>query len=130
MLTTPTVKLLNNLASESHSLYTEGGLLYKYSFGHCCAHTDISKINGTVSDDIIAALEFFLSSALNTSHPKSISLKIKRECSALLKSLSNDFTGYQGPNVYLDEDDYSKTLHLVYLADNNYHVIEMFWSID
>ncbi|MCC4262865.1 hypothetical protein LL240_00125 [Oceanimonas baumannii] len=130
MLTSSTVELLNRLASESDSLYSDGGLLYKYSFGHRCAHTYLSKFDDSATDNEVGTLELFISCAVNTPYPKVVSPKVRQECSALLKALANDFEGYQGPSVHIEEDDISKTISLIYSANNDYHILKMFWSID
>jgi hypothetical protein len=130
MLTNSTVDILNKLTSESDSLYSEGGLLYKYSFGHRCAHTDLSDIEDSVTDNEVETLELFISSAVSTPFSKVASSKVKQECSVLLSSLANDFKGFQGPRVYIEEDDVSKNVSLIYTASNDYHVLELFWSID
>ena len=130
MLTGSTVKILNKLASESNVLYPEGGLLYRYSFGHCCAHTDLSKIVGASTDNPVEVLELFISSAVSSPCSNFASPQVKQECSVLLNSLASDFEGFQGPQVYIEEDDTSKTISLIYKASNDYHFLELFWSID
>ena len=72
MLTNSTVEILNKLATESDSLYSEGGLLYKYSFGHRCAHSDVSKPLGSSTDNPAETIELFICSAVSTPFPKVI----------------------------------------------------------
>ncbi|MCL6417918.1 hypothetical protein MIB92_19880 [Aestuariirhabdus sp. Z084] len=130
MLTIPTVEILNKLASESDTLYSQGGLLYKYSFGHRCAHSDLSNIEGVATNNEVETLEFFIASAVSDPYPVVTSHEVKQVCSKLLSSLANDFNGFQGPRVFIEEDDISKTVTLVYTASNDYHVLKLFWSID
>lgn len=130
MLTSSTVRILNKLSSESDLLYSQGGLLYKYKYGHRCAHSDLNRFDGTLSENVIEPLELFLSSALGTMYPEVVAPSIKKKCKMLLESLGNDFKGFQGPKVYQHTDDTSKIIVLVYTLENDYHYLDLFWSID
>ena len=130
MLTKSTVDILNKLSAESDKLYSEGGLLYKYSYGHRCAHTDLQEFESENVENPIEAIESFLSSAIEKPFSDSPSPIVKEKSFSLLTSLERDFNSFQGPKVYLEEDDLSKTLIMIYTAKNDYHCIEFFWSID
>ncbi len=130
MLTSSTVKMLNDLAAKSDALYSEGGLLYKYSFGHRCAHTDLSNTIDISTGSDVEKLELFIASAIDNPFPENTSNDIKYECSKLLSALANDFCGFLGPKFSVEEDDTSKIVTLIYTASNDYHILRLFWSID
>jgi hypothetical protein len=130
MLTSSTVRILNDLAAKSDALYSQGGLLYKYSFGHRCAHTDLSNVIDISTSIDVEKLELFIASAIDNPFPESAGNDVKHECSKLLSALANDFSGFLGPKFSIEEDDTSKIVTLIYTASNDYHTLRLFWSID
>lgn len=130
MLTSSTVRILNDFAAKSDALYSQGGLLYKYSFGHRCAHIDLSNTNDISTNSEVEKLELFIASAIDNPFPENASKDIKYECSKLLSALANDFSGFIGPKFSIEEDDTCKIATLIYTASNDYHTLRLFWSID
>ena len=130
MLTKEIVNVLNEISKISDALYDEGGFLYKYIYGHRCAHTDVAENKINRIEDAEEVLGLFITSATSTPFPKAVGSSVKSKSTALLKSLEKEFFGFSGPMVYLDEDDTSKTLDLIYTNGNDYHKLQLFWSID
>lgn len=130
MLSNNTRDYLNELAIVSDVLYQEGGVYYKYDYGHRTAHFEIDKVNGKAQENHIQAIELFWESALSNPYPESATSKTREICKKLLAMLKDDFKGFIGPKVFLVEDDLSKVVSILFTCDNDYHRLELSWSID
>jgi hypothetical protein len=80
MLSKITVDFLGELSKTSEELYQEGGLLYKYHFGHRCAHTDLNDIPGKKCENktsIVSEIEKFIYCAITDPNPVEVGSKEK-----------------------------------------------------
>lgn len=130
MLSNNTRDYLNDLAAVSDALYQEGGVYYKYDYGHRIAHIELDRVNGKVQENYIQTIELFWESALSTPYPESSTPRTREICAKLLVMLNDDFKGFVGPKVFLTEDCVGKVISILFTCNNDYHHLELSWSID
>lgn len=137
MLTIETASHLNKGCKLSDSIYEQGGLIYKYTFGYHRAHSFIEErilskaINPSFFESSeVNTISLFFESALVQPFPESISSSTLEFTEHILSLFKKDFTGmYSCISNYIDKDD-SKELALTFIKDNDFHTVELFWSID
>jgi hypothetical protein len=122
MLSKETVKLLATACEASHRLFDQGGLIYLYTFGYGRAHSyiDRSILNAdALSTELdvseYARLGVFFENAMVRPFSDNVSPKTKAFVSELVVCLSRDF---------------GEMLTLTYFENNNFHSLELDWSID
>lgn len=133
MLTKNTVILLNKACSRAGALYEKGGLSYTYCFGHDLAHT-VKGINQDSGNEFAVAaigiIEKFYEEAMFRISPSKVSDETKEYVALLLSYLSEDFEGMLCQLANYQSDGMSSILKLLFIDGNDYHELELFWSVD
>jgi len=130
---------LNDACALSDKEYDEGGMSYLYKFGHGIAQThekrqvieDLrSQSTTTFSDSELVKIRYFFEEALCRFAPQSISHETDEYVKKLLSHLYTDFTGMPCKVASNEKDGAWSTLQLIFLDKNDYHDIDVFWSVD
>lgn len=137
MLSKKTSEHLNIACTKSDEAYQEGGLIYLYKFGHRRAHSfidrkSLSSISGgrLLGEKETEQLAWFFSSATEHPYPEKASELATMFTKELLINLYHDFEGMHGFISQFEEDSTSKELTITFIKDNDFHSLELFWSID
>ena len=137
MLSKATVECLNKASEMSNLRYQEGGMIYLYKFGHRRAHSLygyklLSSINGSreLSESEKTQLTLFFASSLEGYNAENYGELTISTTKQLLASLSEDFKGMYAFVSEYEEDLSSKTVTLSFIINNDFHSLELFWSID
>lgn len=134
MLTVETADFLNAACRQSNELWDQGGLTYLYLFGYQRAHTFVDRecLKQGAAPRHLSLLEssrvaLFFSRAFDETH---VSEAAARFAETFLEKLQNDFADAHGC-IYLDEDNGTNwELTLMFLDGDNFHSLELFWSMD
>ena len=137
MLSRETVLLLNSGCDKSNDRYSQGGLIYLYQFGYGRAHSFIArnilnkaKFSRKLDAKEINNIEKFFESALVKPDSSSVTPDTINFISLLVENLERDFSGMYSFISQNDEDDLSKLIEITFIEGNNFHTLELFWSID
>ncbi len=137
MLSKTTVELLNKACEKSDYLYDQGGLIYLYKFGHNRAHSfyahDLLKnICGerSLNEREKVQLVLFFASALEDHNAENYSELTTSTTNNILSSLLKDFKGMYGYISNYEDDGIGKILTISFIMGNDFHSLELFWSID
>ncbi len=137
MLSRETVLSLNSGCDKSNDRYSQGGLIYLYKFGYGRAHSFIerdilnkAKSPRKLDSKEIKNIELFFESALVKPDNGSVTADTMNYVSLLITKLESDFSGMYGFISQNDEDDLSKLIEITFIESNNFHTLELFWSIN
>ena len=137
MLSKTTVKLLNEACEKSDYLYDQGGLIYLYKFGHNRAHSFydydfLKNISGerSLNEHENKQLILFFASALENHNADHYGELTTSTTNNILSSLLKDFKGMYGYINNYEDDGVSKILTISFIEGNDFHSLELFWSID
>jgi len=137
MLSRETVLSLNSGCDKSNDRYSQGGLIYLYKFGYGRAHSFIdrdilnkAKLPKKLDSKEIKNIESFFESALVEPYTSLVAPDTVDFVSFLIENLERDFSGMYSFISQNDEDDSSKLIEITFIEGNNFHTLELFWSID
>jgi len=137
MLSSHTVDFLNLACERSDNLYQEGGLIYLYKYGHKRAHSffDGNILAKASSPKVLGVdeekqLEEFFGCALEEPYGANISIHVSIFVKELITKLNVDFRGMYSYVSSITKDGYSMEIAVTYLKNNDFHTLELFWSID
>ncbi len=137
MLSRKTVALLNEACQKSDQLYDEGGLIYLYRFGHRRAHSFItpqllkSAVNSrSLSDAEVCQLKALFANALCQCGSGPISDEVSLYVQKLIDRLNLDFSGMHSCISESADDGLSHMIELTFIENNDFHTLELFWSVD
>ncbi|PSL15902.1 hypothetical protein CLV44_103186 [Marinobacterium halophilum] len=137
MLSRETVLLLKSGCDKSNDIYSQGDLTYLYKFGYGRAHSFIdrevlnkAKFPRKLNSKEIGDVELFFESALVTPGSSLAASETRSYVSLLINNLETDFSGMHFFLSENYEDGYSKLIEFTCVEDNNFHTLELFWSVD
>jgi hypothetical protein len=138
MLSIKTVSHLNSGCETSNTLYQEGGVIYLYTFGHNRAHSFIDNIKLAQAksekwfeDTEKDTIALFFEKSLSAPFSDGVSNKTQSFVGDFLDSLKKDFTGmYAFISSHDADDDICNILTLTFIKGNDFHSLELFWSIE
>ncbi|WP_028305343.1 hypothetical protein [Oceanospirillum maris] len=137
MLSRKTVALLNEACQKSDELYDQGGLIYLYSFGHRRAHSFINpqllKSAGypkPLSDPEFDQLKTLFANALCQYGSEPVSDQVAHYVQKFIDRLNVDFSGMYSCISESADDGLSHMIELTFIENNDFHTLELFWSVD
>ncbi|MEH6397366.1 hypothetical protein, partial [Pseudoalteromonas sp.] len=84
----------------------------------------------TLDSKEIKNIESFFESALVEPYTSLVAPDTVDFVSFLIENLERDFSGMYSFISQNDEDDSSKLIEITFIEGNNFHTLELFWSID
>ena len=137
MLSKHTTRLLDGASAKSDEIYSEGGLIYLYTFGYKRAHSFIdyeilkkTTISKKFDRDEIEKLKNFFTCALEHPYPEKVYNSINIFTDEFLTMLYKDFQGMYSYMSKYEKDEVGQIVTMTFIKDNNFHSLELFWSID
>lgn len=132
MLTKPTQSFLLEIAEKSDQEFQDGGITFEYKYAHRLAHTvfdhnflkttaDIREFN----DKEVQQIECFFTTSLSLKQ-KDTELKSKE----FIQLLKQDFSDYYRQISSFNSDGYSIDIVIHFIKDNDFHELNLFWSMD
>jgi hypothetical protein len=142
MLSDRTLGFLEGLAEASNAVYQEGGLLFTFKFAYQQAHVHLNSSSGTTSF-ISSASNFGLTNRdienLGRFFQGSLGDYTKEEPSrdalaiahSLVERLHHDLK-FESAALQVHEEGYGMNaqLELFHNANNNFYLLELWWSVD
>ncbi|SBT19128.1 hypothetical protein MGA5115_03289 [Marinomonas gallaica] len=137
MLSSQTADFLNLACEKSDKLYDQGGLIYLYKYGHRRAHTLFEKnILAQASSpkkldvDEARQLEEFFGCALEEPFGANVTIDVSSFVEELTRKLNIGFNGMYSYVSSSTKDGDSMEIVVSFLESNDFHNLELFWSID
>lgn len=137
MLNNEVLDQLSFACKQSNDLYAQGGLIYKYSFGYNQAHKTIES--STLSNfnqgylfsnhELAILYELFERSMFNA-FPETISPNTAEFVDKFASLLSNNFSNMGHCIIESENDDLCMAVTILFVKNNDYHSLDLFWSID
>jgi hypothetical protein len=131
--------VLNEICELSNVRYSQGGLIYTYSYFHNTANSNLDKslvneINLTARDlDVneVTLLSTLIEKAINDHSVEEISAKAKAYSLALVGVLNDSLSGNFTKVISNESDDSSQSIVIESIDCCNIgHKLTFFWSLD
>lgn len=140
MLSEETVDFLRERCRASRELYDQGGLIYNYKFGYDFAHSAVVhryKLHKNIAakflepEEINKIAVFFQKASINYNFDTAIpSEKAKKIAGEFLLNCYRDFNDTYAFLAGFNNSGSGIVMKIIFLADNNFHALELDWSID